>query len=85
LKGFAILSIRYRVFPQSHWRKIRTTNVRESLNKKLKRCGGVVGVFPSVGFLVMLIGSILIDQNEEWITNRRYLNMEMEEVEEMRV
>ena len=47
----------------------------------------MVGAIPSVGFLVRLIGSILIVQNEEWITGRRYLNMEMEketeEVEEM--
>jgi transposase-like protein len=68
----------YRVFPQSHWRRIRTTNVLERLNKELKRRGRVVGAFPSVGSLVRLIGSILINQNEEWITGRRYLDMGME-------
>jgi putative transposase len=68
----------YRVFPQSHWRRIRTTNVLERLNKELKRRGKVVGAFPSVGSLTRLIGSILINQNEEWITGRRYLNMETE-------
>jgi len=69
----------YKAFPKSHHRRIRTTNVLERLNRELKRRGKVVGAFPSVSSLMRLIGSILIDQNEEWITSRRYLNMETEE------
>ncbi|WP_081895220.1 IS256 family transposase [Mesoaciditoga lauensis] len=68
----------YKAFPQSHWKRIRTTNVLERLNKELKRRGRVVGAFPSVGSLIRLLGSVLSDQNEEWITGRRYLNMEIE-------
>ena len=69
----------YKAFCKSHWRRIRTTNILERLNRELKRRGRVVGAFPSVTSLMRLLGSILINQNEEWITSRRYLNMETEE------
>jgi putative transposase len=38
----------------------------------------VVGVFPNAEPLLGLVGSILMDVNEEWITGRRYLTMEKE-------
>ena len=69
----------YKSFPQSHWKRIRTTNVLERLNRELKRMGRVVGAFPNVASLMRLLGSILINQNWQWITGRRYLNMETEE------
>ncbi len=76
----------YKAFPKSHWRRLRTTNVLERLNRELKRRGRVVGAFPSVDSLIRLLGSVLINQNEEWITDRRYLKMEREEeFEEMSV
>jgi len=38
----------------------------------------VVGVFPNEESLLQLVGSILMDVNEEWVTGRRYLTMERE-------
>jgi putative transposase len=37
----------YRAFPREHWRRIRTTNGLERINKELKRRSRVVGAFPS--------------------------------------
>ena len=37
----------YRSFPRNHWRRIRTTNGLERINKELKRRTRVVGAFPS--------------------------------------
>ena len=37
----------YRSFPQRHWRRIRTTNGLERINKELKRRTRVVGAFPN--------------------------------------
>jgi putative transposase len=37
-----------------------------------------VGVFPNEEALRRLIGSILMDINEEWVTGRRYLTREKE-------
>jgi len=38
----------YRSFPAGHWRRIRTTNGLERINKELKRRSRVVGAFPSI-------------------------------------
>jgi transposase-like protein len=36
-------------------------------------------VFPNEESLLRLVGSILMDINEEWVTGRRYLTMEGED------
>jgi transposase-like protein len=58
----------YQAFPKEHWRKIRTTNILERVNKELKRRSKVIGAFPNEEALLRLSVSILIDINEEWIT-----------------
>jgi len=65
----------YRDFPVYHWRRIRTTNMVERVNAEIKRRTKVVGAFPSCESLLRLVGSILMDTNEEWLTGYRYLNM----------
>ena len=37
----------YKAFPREHWRRIRTTNGLERINKELKRRSRVIGAFPS--------------------------------------
>ena len=66
----------YRSFPQVHWRRIRSTNGLERINKELKRRSRVVGAFPSDESFMRLGVSILIDINEEWMTTKRYLSMD---------
>ena len=68
----------YTAFPKKHWKRLRTTNVIERVNRELKRRTKVVGVFPNEESLLRLVGSILMDINEEWVTGRRYLTMEGE-------
>jgi putative transposase len=68
----------YKAFPREHWRRIRTTNGLERINKELKRRSRVVGAFPSDQSFMRLGVSILIDINEEWMTTRKYLSMDME-------
>jgi transposase-like protein len=65
----------YRDFPTEHWKRIRTTNMVERVNAEIKRRTKVVAAFPSSESLMRLIGSILIDMNEDWVTGYRYLNM----------
>jgi putative transposase len=65
----------YRSFPAGHWRRIRTTNGLERINKELKRRSRVVGAFPSDKSFMRLGVSILIDINEEWLTAKKYLSM----------
>lgn len=66
----------YRAFSREHWRRIRTTNGLERINKELKRRTRVVGAFPSDSSFMRLGVSILIDINEEWLTTKRYLSMD---------
>jgi putative transposase len=68
----------YRAFPREHWRRIRTTNGLERINKELKRRTRVVGAFPSDESLMRLGVSLLIDINEEWITTKKYLSIDVE-------
>ncbi len=65
----------HRAFPREHWKKIRTTNGLERINKELKRRSRVVGAFPNDGALLRLGVTILMDINEEWLTGRKYLSM----------
>lgn len=65
----------YRSFPPEFWKKIRTTNLLERVNKELKRRSRKIGAFPNDASLLRLAGSILIDINEEWLTGNRYLSV----------
>jgi len=53
----------YTAFPKEHWKRIRTTNMVERVNRELKRRTRVVGVFPNEESLLRLVGSILMDIN----------------------
>ena len=50
----------------------------ERMNRELKRRTKVVGVFPNEESLFRLVGSILMDVNEEWVTGKKYLQMHEE-------
>jgi putative transposase len=58
-------------FPQEHWRKIWRPNPFERLNKEIKRRTNVVGIFPNNAAIVWLVGSQLLEQQEEWQLERR--------------
>jgi putative transposase len=58
-------------FPQEHWRKIWSTNPLERLNKEIKRRTNVVGIFPNDAAIARLVGSQLLEQQEEWPLERR--------------
>ncbi|MDI6877705.1 MAG: IS256 family transposase [Methanomicrobiales archaeon] len=64
----------YRSAPREHWRRIRTMNLLERVNKELKRRYRSIGAFPNDAALLRLAGAILMDSNEEWITSRRYVS-----------
>jgi len=66
----------YTYFPLAHWRKIRTNNSMENLNSQVKRRSRVVGIFPNRGSIVRLVGTLLLEQNEEWMAGRRYMRLD---------
>jgi transposase-like protein len=67
-------------FPESHRRRIRTTNGQERLNQEIKRRTRVVRIFPNRQACLRLVTALCVEQSEEWETGRRYLDMgELEE------
>ncbi len=62
-------------FPPEHRVRIRTTNGLERLNQELKRRTRVVRIFPNRASLLRLVTALALEQSEEWVTGRRYLDM----------
>ena len=62
-------------FPEQHRRRIRTTNGLERFNQEIKRRTSVVRIFPNRNSALRLIGALCMEQAEEWITGRQYLDM----------
>ena len=62
-------------FPESHRGRIRTTNGLERLNQEIKRRTRVVRIFPNREACLRLVTALAVEQSEEWLTGRRYLDM----------
>src|SRR5829696_5264579 len=62
-------------FPDSHRRRIRTTNGLERLNQEIKRRTRVVRIFPNRQACLRLVSALAVEQSEEWVTGRGYLDM----------
>ncbi len=62
-------------FPESHRRRIRTTNGLERFHQELKRRTRVVRIFPNRGSCLRPVSALAVEQSEEWLTGRRYLDM----------
>ena len=63
-------------FPAAHRARIRTTNGLERFNQELKRRTRVVRIFPNRAAVKRLVTALAMEQSEEWLSGRRYLNME---------
>ena len=67
----------YMDFPREHRAKLHSTNPIERLNGEIKRRTDVVGIFPNEAAITRLIGAILLEQSDEWATQRaRYMTLE---------
>ena len=56
--------------------RIHTTNGLERFNQELKRRTRVVRIFPNEEACLRLVTALAVEQSEEWLTRRRYLEWE---------
>jgi putative transposase len=66
----------YMSFPVQHRTKLHSTNPLERLNKEVKRRADVVGIFPGETSITRLIGAVLLEANDEWQLQHRYMQVE---------
>jgi transposase-like protein len=62
-------------FPKEHWKKIRTSNGIERVNREIKRRTRVAVLFPNKESALRLVTGVIIEIHEEWVTGRQYLDM----------
>jgi putative transposase len=61
-------------FPPHLRKKLRTSNSIERLNGEVRRRESVVRIFPNEASILRLLGSVLMEKNDDW-TQRRYMNL----------
>ena len=64
------------VLPARYRRRLRTTNMVERLNEEIRRRERVIRIFPNEASAVRLVGALLAEWHEKWISGRRYFDME---------
>lgn len=71
--------------PEHHRRRLASTNMAESLMKRLRKRTRVVGIFPNRASCDRLIGSQLLEVHEDWQTEpKAYFNMEQYKADQAR-
>jgi transposase-like protein len=70
-EGLAVFAL-----PESHRRRLRTTNALERINRELHRRSRVATLFPNEASLLRLVSAMAAEISEEWETGRIYLNPE---------
>lgn len=68
-------TLAYTRFPMRHWRRIRTNNAIERLNREIRRRTRVVGTFPDGKSALMLVTARLKYVAESEWGSRRYLDI----------
>jgi transposase-like protein len=63
-------------FPEERLVKIDSSNVPERHDGEIKRRAGVVGVLPNEAAIRRLVGALLLEPNDEYVIQKRYMSVE---------
>lgn len=66
-------ALAYMDYPDVHRPKTHSTNPIERLNRDVKRRTNVAGIFPNENSVQRLVVAILLEQNDDWRLQHRYL------------
>ena len=69
-EGFTVFDL-----PETHRKRLRTSNAWETLNSQIKRRTRVVGLLPNEACLLRLVTAVLIEISETWETGKSYLKL----------
>ncbi|MEG0588014.1 MAG: transposase, partial [Akkermansia sp.] len=62
-------------FPEPIRKKLRTSNMRENINRQIKRRTKVACLFPNTDSILRLVSAILQEISNEWESGRSYLSL----------
>lgn len=69
-EGMVVFSL-----PKKHWKRLRTDNMLERLNKEILRRTRVATLFPNPASCLRLVTAVVMEISEEWVTGKTYLKM----------
>jgi transposase-like protein len=64
-------------YPAAHRKRLSSTNGLERFNEELRRRTRVIRIFPNHNSAMRMVGALCMEQAEEWMTGKMYLNMDL--------
>jgi putative transposase len=61
--------------PRPYRKRRRATNGQERLNEEVHRRERVIRIFPNRDSAIRLLGALLMEQDEQWSTGKRYFDI----------
>jgi putative transposase len=71
-EGFTVFA-----FPEPIRKRLRTSNLCESLNKAIRRRTRVAAIFPNEASCLRLVSAILMEISDDWESSKAYLNPQL--------
>ena len=72
LEGFTVFA-----FPEPIRKRLRTSNLCESLSKAIRRRIRVAAIFPNEASCLRLVSAILMEISDDWESSQAYLNPQL--------
>jgi transposase-like protein len=63
-------------FPRGLWRKLRTSNLLENLNREIRRRTRLANLFPNKESCLRLVTAVVQEIHEDWITGKKYIDFD---------